>query len=272
MTSPNTTNLTLALAATEAGVVTAKLTSALGTNNKELATMEAMQAGIRNVKSVVNGTTALVFADQGLILVDATSGNVTINLPAATVLARYEFRRIDTSANTATINRAGSDTIEGATSITLSNSGNHKHEIVSNGSTKWYSISQMDFGTFTPTARGTGTTGAFTYSAQSGQWQRAANRVQFNLNIQWSASTATGGLRIKLNDLPWLPAAAQQCAVALRIDALVVGSGKTHQAYVTATNNEIILEAADATGSATADIAADSVVGQIMISGSYLTV
>lgn len=57
--------------------------------------------------------------------VDATAGNVTITLPAASTVfsnnmgIQYAFKRIDNSGNTITIQRAGSDTIDGATTFTL---------------------------------------------------------------------------------------------------------------------------------------------------------
>jgi hypothetical protein len=59
------------------------------------------------------------------VRIDATSGNVTVTLPAAStafgssVGIHYIFKRIDNSGNTITISRAGSDTIDGGTSITL---------------------------------------------------------------------------------------------------------------------------------------------------------
>lgn len=57
--------------------------------------------------------------------IDATSGNITITLPAAStafgssVGIHYVFKRIDNSGNTVSVVRAGSDTIDGATSISL---------------------------------------------------------------------------------------------------------------------------------------------------------
>jgi hypothetical protein len=58
--------------------------------------------------------------------IDASGGNVTITLPAASSVfgssmgIHYVFRRVDnTLANTVTISRSGSDTINGATSTTL---------------------------------------------------------------------------------------------------------------------------------------------------------
>jgi hypothetical protein len=62
----------------------------------------------------ISGTDVVVFAD-------ATSGNVTITLPTASANAGYRFyvKRIDGSANTCSIARSGSDTIDGQTSISL---------------------------------------------------------------------------------------------------------------------------------------------------------
>lgn len=57
--------------------------------------------------------------------IDATSGNITITLPAASTAfgnsigIRYIFKRIDNSGNTVSVVRAGSDTIDGGTSISL---------------------------------------------------------------------------------------------------------------------------------------------------------
>ena len=81
--------------------------------------MQTMGVG---VSSIGAGTTTLTQANAGLNLVDASGGNVTINLPtaAAAIGALFQFKRLDASANTVTINRAGGDTIDGATSLSLS--------------------------------------------------------------------------------------------------------------------------------------------------------
>ncbi|WP_316154695.1 gp53-like domain-containing protein [Cupriavidus sp. BIC8F] len=89
------------------------------------------------------GATALSLANSGLVLIDATAGNITLNLPAANVLAavRYVFRRIDATANTITINRAGADTIDlGATSFSLAEAGDYRH-ITSDGVSRWVTVS-----------------------------------------------------------------------------------------------------------------------------------
>lgn len=70
---------------------------------------------------------ATINVTDNTVLIDATSGNVTVTLPAASagynstlnVGITYKFQRIDNSGNTVTIQRAGSDTINGTTSYTL---------------------------------------------------------------------------------------------------------------------------------------------------------
>lgn len=63
--------------------------------------------------------------DNHIVLVNATSGNITITLPAASTVQsagvgiEYKFKRMDNSGNTITIQRSGSDTIDGGTSFTL---------------------------------------------------------------------------------------------------------------------------------------------------------
>lgn len=73
--------------------------------------------------------------------IDATSGNITITLPAAStafgssVGIHYIFKRIDNSGNTVSVVRAGSDTIDGATSMSLTSQYEVKELICSSAST-----------------------------------------------------------------------------------------------------------------------------------------
>lgn len=62
-----------------------------------------------------------VGSSDTVIFANATSGNVTITLPAASSLAGYRFyiKRVDGSANTCTVARTASDTIDGQTSFTI---------------------------------------------------------------------------------------------------------------------------------------------------------
>lgn len=77
-----------------------------------------------------------------LLLVNATGGNVTITLPAANYFGtsyspRVIIRRTDASANTVTVQRTGSDTLNGGTTETLA--ANVGKTYYSNCSTAWYS-------------------------------------------------------------------------------------------------------------------------------------
>jgi hypothetical protein len=80
--------------------------------------------------------------DNYIYLIDATSGNVTVTLPAAsasyggTVGINYKFKRMDNSGNTVTIQRAGSDTIDGNTSFTLTTQYEVK-EILAISTSSW---------------------------------------------------------------------------------------------------------------------------------------
>jgi hypothetical protein len=79
------------------------------------------------------GTDVVVFAN-------ATSGNVAITLPTASANSGYRFyiKRIDGSANTCSVARSGSDTIDGQTSISLDLQYTSL-TVISDGST-WYII------------------------------------------------------------------------------------------------------------------------------------
>lgn len=85
--------------------------------------LQSKQGNFYAVTNVTTNTTIGLTAN--FITVDATTGNVTITLPAASAAfgsgmgIDYVFKRLDNSGNTITIQRAGSDTIDGGTSFTL---------------------------------------------------------------------------------------------------------------------------------------------------------
>lgn len=100
----------------------------------------------------------------GLLLVSAAGGNVTLTLPAANAMVarpiRYIVVRTDSSANTLTVQRAGGNTIEGQTSITVPVGG--RRQLISDGATTWRDIANTSgrligvqritaSGTYTPT-------------------------------------------------------------------------------------------------------------------------
>lgn len=85
--------------------------------------LQSQQGDFYSVTNVTTTTTLGVTVN--FVTVDATSGNITITLPAASASFGSNmgldiiFKRLDNSANTITISRAGADLIDGATTFTL---------------------------------------------------------------------------------------------------------------------------------------------------------
>lgn len=85
-------------------------------------------------------TTTTLDATHFVVLADATSGTITINLPAVSTLTgrRYTVKKIDGSANTVVLDGNGSETIDGATTQTLS--GIYESLTIQNNGTAWFIV------------------------------------------------------------------------------------------------------------------------------------
>lgn len=95
-----------------------------------------------NVTTIV-GTQSINDNHAGLVLIDATAGNIVITLPAASLRAclPYLFYRTDNSVNTVTIQRAGGDGIDqGLTNFTLPAQGDYRG-ILAGGASTWFTSS-----------------------------------------------------------------------------------------------------------------------------------
>jgi|TARA_A100001518_G_scaffold2910_1_gene2904 hypothetical protein len=93
---------------------------------------------VTTVTGVSTGTAhTLTAAEAGLVLVDAASGTVTLNLPAASGNGglRYDIVRIDSSANTVSVAVDGTDTIDDAASLTVAAAD--RRELVCDGTSVW---------------------------------------------------------------------------------------------------------------------------------------
>ncbi len=90
--------------------------------------------------STQSGTSYNISASNTVVIADATSNNVSIVLPVASTVTgyRYYIKRKDGTGNSVTIDRSGSDTIDGATSQTLQQQYTSA-TVVSDGS-NWYII------------------------------------------------------------------------------------------------------------------------------------
>lgn len=91
-------------------------------------------------RSTITTSATLATTQCGLLLVDATSGSVVLTLPtsgSATDDAIYTIRRIDNGANSVTVQRGGTDTIEGGTATVLIPPGGSTELQLPGGSTNW---------------------------------------------------------------------------------------------------------------------------------------
>jgi len=84
------------------------------------------------VKNISANYTA---ADGEALAVDASAGAVTITLPSPSNGARVRVKKTDASSNTVTVQPSGTETIDGASSHTISQK-NEAYEYVSDG-TNW---------------------------------------------------------------------------------------------------------------------------------------
>lgn len=98
------------------------------------------------VTDTKTGDYTVVAADFGkTILVDATSGNVTITFPdPATVGSGFRFgvKKIDSSTNTVTSDGNGADTIDGATTSVLTEQ--YDAEMYSTDGSNWFITAEYD--------------------------------------------------------------------------------------------------------------------------------
>lgn len=129
------------------------------------------------------------------------------------------------------------------------------------------SATELDYyarGTFTPTVIGTSTAGVGTYVVQVGSYTRIGNRVHFELQVQISAHTGTGNLRV--GGLPFTQKnQALQYSYSISCEALTY-SGALRAIGVPNTT-QIALQS-ETSGNPFAAIALDTACN-LIISGSY---
>lgn len=110
-------------------------------NQLQVAIRRLASASLRVVQA---GSHTLAVDDAGLVVLDASAGSVAVTLPAASALAgiKLNFARIDATANTVTITRAGADTIDGAESITVAPAA--RWTLMADGASRWISVGQKE--------------------------------------------------------------------------------------------------------------------------------
>jgi len=137
-TSAATATTQAGIATTQAGIATTQAgnaaTSATNASNSQTAAAaSAAAAAASAAEGLYNDVITLTSANSPyvpsaaqegtLFCLDMTSGAIVVNLSTLATYAedmKFGFVKVDAGGNSATINRGGSDTISGATSITLS--------------------------------------------------------------------------------------------------------------------------------------------------------
>lgn len=96
--------------------------------------MTEMEFRKRDIVRSINTNYTVVDAD--LLLVDASSGAITITLPPPTLVARVLVKKVDSSVNAVTIVTPGSETIDDAASLALATQY-EAYSLISDG-TNWF--------------------------------------------------------------------------------------------------------------------------------------
>lgn len=148
-----------------------------------------------------SANTTLTVDDAGLVLVNASAGARTITLPAANAMGgrpiRFQIEKTDSTANTVTIARGGTDTIEGAASVVLSGQWDNA-DLVSDGSGNWLNRN----------SRGSGLVGSVMYfptsTAPTGTLKaNGALLDRASFQALWNFAQNSGNL---VSDAVWLGA------------------------------------------------------------------
>jgi len=139
-TDPNTALVNAGIKAT--GATYTLTTSGAVALSGTVSVTGLMAVGTGGYRSAIANRTAAVTLTNVSAMnntCDATTASFIITLPAANSANGQVlwFKKIDTTANTVTIQRAGTDTIDGATTYVLSTQYKYA-EFVNNGSNTWY--------------------------------------------------------------------------------------------------------------------------------------
>lgn len=135
----NTTTTTTIGSAAGTATTIDGTTGYLGQRIAPLSTVDSGGSFAANITTV--SSTPYAVADTDFtILVDATSGNTVINLPAVAGINRriYNIKKIDSSAHTVTVTANGAETIDGSNTFVISSQ--YASITIQNNASAWYII------------------------------------------------------------------------------------------------------------------------------------
>jgi hypothetical protein len=116
----------------------------------------ALSAGSAPYVTTISSTVTITeTSGDNIYKVDCTSGNITITLPTAVSnTAKYTFEKIDSSANTLTVDADGTETINGVTTKVIG--VRYKSFTIVSDNSNWVDISTKVFGKHTLISEDTG--------------------------------------------------------------------------------------------------------------------
>lgn len=167
--------------------------------------IQGLQSNHGNYYKVSNQTADFTASLQAYFYtIDATSGNVTVTLPAAstafgnTMGITYKFQRTDNSGNTVTIQRAGSDVVNGATSVTISGQYSET-ELHCTSTSSWAAneVPKLSQGTWTPTLSNITNTSSSSV-AGAGSYMRVGNTVTFSVELSITPTSGASQTQVDL--------------------------------------------------------------------------
>lgn len=127
-------------------------------------------------------------------------------------------------------------------------------------------LDDYEEGTWTPTVRGSTTAGTGTYAFRSGVYTKVGRFVAFTMVMGWTAHTGTGN--IEITGLPFT--AAGEAPAVINYYSLTSPASTYVGCYVNGSSSFMRLISVTIATGATANLAMDTSVDQLSISGTYI--
>ena len=127
-------------------------------------------------------------------------------------------------------------------------------------------LDDYEEGTFTPTMFGNTTAGTATYNIQTGTYTKIGRTVSFQLHLDWSGHTGTGGSRI--GGLPFTSSSAVASVTVGFVDNLALTAGKVLMLLFASGSVNINVRQTPTGGGAWDEVNIDAA-AVILVSGTY---